>query len=370
MEPAKQDTVTPTLVSAETLTTFVHDVALRCGLSTEHADLFTDALMAADLRGIPSHGLFRLGIYSRGFLSGNVNPAPRVSESGDASASRLIDGDNGLGLVVGQLAMDRAVELASENGIGMVSVRNSNHSGVLAVHVLRATGAGMVGFFTSNAPALMAPWGAQEALLSNSPFAYGFPARGGPIVVDMACSAVARGRIRLAALDRQPIPLGWALDAEGNATDDPLAAMEGVVLPMGEYKGSGLAIAHEILATCLSGAVLSMNVPRVFLKHGADTLDAWDVGHLAIAINIEALRPRDAFESDVAELTDAVRGATPQPGAGEVLMPGDPEAASVTRLLREGVPVSSETARALSGLARELAIAVPTELGAIAEGNS
>ena len=304
----------PVTVSAESISEFVRAVALRCGLPPAHADLFTGALIAADLRGIGSHGLFRLGIYARGFLTGNINPTPELAESGTASAARLMDGDNGLGLVVGQLAMDRAIELARTNGIGLVSVHNSNHSGVLAVHVLRAASEGMIGFFTSNAPGLMAPWGAQDPVLSNSPFAYAFPGVP-PVVVDMACSAVARGRIRIAAVDQRPIPLGWALDADGNATDDPLAAMDGVVLPVGEHKGSALAIAHEILAACLSGAVLSMDVPRGFLKHGADTLDSWSVGHLALAIDVAALRPLDAFVGDVTQLADAVHGLTPRPGA-------------------------------------------------------
>ena len=150
------------VVRAGELSAFVAAVAARCGLPDEHVPLFTEAVVQADLRGIPSHGVFRLGMYARGFLRGHVNPAPQLTESGTKAGSRLLDADNGLGLVVGQLAMDRAVELARETGVGAVSVRNSNHSGVLAVHVARAARAGMIGFFTSNAPALMAPWAARR----------------------------------------------------------------------------------------------------------------------------------------------------------------------------------------------------------------
>ncbi len=346
------------------LTDFVRAVAVRCELPAVHADLLAESLVAADLRGVPSHGVFRLAIYARGYLSGHINPAPRLTESGDRSAARLIDGDNGLGLIVGQLAMDRAIELAREHGVGLVSVRNSNHSGVLAVHALRAAREGMIGYFTSNAPALMAPWGAQDPLLSNSPFAYAFPARDTPVVVDMACSAVARGRIRMAAVDGLPIPFGWALDAEGSPTDDAVAAMDGVVLPMGDHKGSGLAVAHEILATCLSGANLSMDVPKAFLRHGADTLDSWGVGHLAMAIDVGATRQLDDFREDVGRLSDAVRSLTPRPDFAKVLMPGDPEEES-TRVLRlHGIPLSSESCRSLERLARELGIEAPAAIGA------
>ncbi len=172
----------------------------------------------------------------------------------------------------------------------------------------------MIGFFTSNAPALMAPWGGSEALIGNSPFAYAFPTGGAPVIVDMACSAAARGRIRLAASAGRPIPRGWALDVDGNATEDAAAAMQGLVLPMAEHKGSGLALAYELFSAVLPGATLSKDVPRDFLRDGADTLDSWGVGHFALAIDIEATRSPAAFAAQADELVDAVHAVPPRRG--------------------------------------------------------
>jgi LDH2 family malate/lactate/ureidoglycolate dehydrogenase len=351
-----------TILPYEELRHFVRLCAERCGLPPADQELFTDALLQADLRGIPSHGVYRLGMYARGFLAGEINPKPAVRVVAGRGAFQLMDGDNGLGLVVGQLAMDHAVDLAREHGIGAVSVRESNHSGVLAVHALRAARRGMLGFFTSNAPALMAPWGSRDALLSNSPFAWAFPAEADPVVVDMACSAVARGRIRLAASDGRPIPLGWALDSAGQPTSDARAAMDGIILPMGEHKGYSLAVANEILATCLSGARLSMDVSRAFLRPGADTLDSWHVGHLAMAVDIAAVRPLADFEHDVARLEDALVHATPSDGAERVMMPGQPELESVLRLSEQGIPVSAETRRSLERIADELQLELPVAI--------
>jgi LDH2 family malate/lactate/ureidoglycolate dehydrogenase len=341
-------------VRADELTAFVREVAERCGLPDSHIPLFTDAVMQADLRGLPSHGVFRLDTYARGFQRGLINPRPKLRETGDRPGSRLIDADNGLGLIVGQLAMDRAVALARENGVGAVSVRNSNHSGVLAVHVQRAAAAGMIGFFTSNAPALMAPWGGRDALISNSPFAYSFPTGSDPVIVDMACSATARGKIRLAASDGRAIPTGWALDSDGNATEDARAAMDGIILPMAEHKGSALALAFEILSASLSGATPSKDASRAFLRDGADTLDSWQIGHFALAIDVGGLRPLADFESDVVELVDAVHSTTPRAGFDRVQMPGERELESVSHLAAIGIPLSSRTLAALATLAAEL----------------
>ena len=185
---------------------------------------------------------------------GVVNPRPEVKVLRKFGATELLDGDNGLGVVIGQLAMDRAVEIASELGVGVIAVRNSNHTGMLAVHVLKAASRDMIGYFTSNGPAIMAPFGGREARMGNSPFAYAIPTHSGePIVLDLACSVVARGKIRMYADHGEPIPEGWALDAEGFPTRDAEAAMDGAVLPMAGYKGYGIAFVTEVIGAVLPG---------------------------------------------------------------------------------------------------------------------
>jgi L-2-hydroxycarboxylate dehydrogenase (NAD+) len=175
---------------------FIERAGAVAGLRGDDLDRFATALVETDLRGVDSHGVYRVPFYCRGLASGALNPVPVLSRVRGRGATEVIDADNGLGVIVGQLAMDRAIELARDAGVGIVAVRNSNHSGMLAAHVLRAAEAGMIGHFVSNAPALMAPWGGREALLSNSPFAWAIPTGRDPIVLDMATSAVARGRIR------------------------------------------------------------------------------------------------------------------------------------------------------------------------------
>src|SRR4051794_11828700 len=167
MEPAR--------LSPQALVSFVSDSARYGGVAEADVPLFADALLDAELRGIESHGLARLPAYVRAFRRGIVNPAPGVATVREGGATALLDGDNGLGVIVGQRAVDRAVELARTHGVGAVAVRNSNHAGMLATHVRRGAEQGMITFFTSNGPAIMPAWGGIEPRLGNGPFAWGIP---------------------------------------------------------------------------------------------------------------------------------------------------------------------------------------------------
>ena len=182
----------------------------------------------------------------------------------------------------------------------------------------------------------------------------------------MACSAAARGRIRLAASAGRPIPRGWALDVDGNATEDAAAAMQGLVLPMAEHKGSGLALAYELFSAVLPGATLSKDVPRDFLRDGADTLDSWGVGHFALAIDIEATRAPAAFAAQADELVDAVHAVPPRRGFEGVQMPGERELHSAARYADAGIPLAAATFAGLEELAAELELDHP--LAPVQEG--
>jgi LDH2 family malate/lactate/ureidoglycolate dehydrogenase len=326
------------------------------GMSEPDLGLFVDGVVEADLRGLPSHGIYRLPFYIRGFVAGELNPQPSVTVVREFGATGQLDGDNGLGVVVGQQAMDRAVALADDHGVGLVTVRNSNHSGVLAIHVLRAAAAGFVGYFVSNAPALMAPWGGREPLLSNSPFAYAFPTSGAPVVLDMACSSVARGKIRFAAKMNERIPFGWATAPDGSPTDDPHVALEGLVAPMASYKGYGLAFVNEILAVALPGAALSVDVSRQFLREDATLLDSWGIGHLAIAINIDALVGRAAYLQTVDRLIKEAKQNPPALESAGVMIPGEPEEMVRQRLLSQGTEIPMTVIESLRAFASEFGL--------------
>jgi LDH2 family malate/lactate/ureidoglycolate dehydrogenase len=253
--------------------------------------------------------------------------------------------------------MDRAVALAESYGVGAVAVRNSNHAGMLATHVERAGQRGMIGFFTSNGPAIMPPWGGRESRLGNGPFAWGIPSgRGRPLIVDMACSAVARGKIRLYAERGDTLPSGWALDGEGRETQDPVAALQGVVLPMATYKGYGIAFVNEILSAVLTGACLAADMPRDFLKEGSTVIDSWACGHLALALNVASFVEADHFADELERLGRLMLETPTVSEDATVLLPGDPEADTRSARERDGVPLHGTVVARLDAFAEEAGI--------------
>ena len=336
---------------------YVRDAGERAAVPEDQIDLFVSSFVDADLRGVETHGIARIPAYVRAFLEGIINPAPSISVLHDNGASLHVDADNGLGMVVGQLAMDKAVERAARFGVGAVSVRNSNHAGMLAIHVLRATSHGMLGFFTSGGVAIMPAWGGADQVLGNGPFAWGMPNGSSfPVVVDMASSVVARGKIRSLAMEGKPIPEGWALDSEGHPTRDASAAMRGVVLPMAGHKGSGLAVALEIVSSVLSGSSLAVDAPRDFLREGARTLDSWRIGHFALALNPDAFAGSDAFDEILGRLKISITDSRRAAGVTRIVLPGQIEAETQDERLRSGIPISSRVLESLNNFAEEIGI--------------
>jgi LDH2 family malate/lactate/ureidoglycolate dehydrogenase len=347
----------PSLVEVSRVRQFVDEVCGAVGMPASDAELFRYALVEADLRGVSSHGCARLPAYARALKSSVVNPAPHWRQLHGAAAVGVFDGDNGHGLVLGQRAMTHAVDLAGKFGIGAVAVRNSNHTGMIAAHLTPAISSAMIGYFTSNGPAIMAPFGGRDARLGNGPFAYGIPTSSPQaIILDMAASASNRGRIRQFAQAGYPIPEGWALDEHGGATTDPSAALRGVLLPASGHKGYGLAFVNEVLSAVLTGAALAMNMPREFLQEGSRVLDSWRSGHFAIAINISAFRNVNMFLRDMDELCRVVRSSQLAQGAQEVLLPGAPEWHTRQQRSSVGIPFDEKTVASLRELAAELGV--------------
>jgi L-2-hydroxycarboxylate dehydrogenase (NAD+) len=345
-------------VPVEALRSFVERAGRLAGVPDAHISLLVDSFVEADLRGVGTHGVARIPAYIRAFQQGIINPAPNMEVVHRTPAAMLVDADNGLGMVTGQLAMDMAIDLAATAGIGVVSVRNSNHSGMLAVHVVRAAEAGMIGYFTSNGAAIMTPWGGMEPRLSNGPFAWALPRTGGPhVIADMAASAAARGKIRQIARTGGQIPAGWALDSEGRPTTDALAAMEGVVLPMSAHKGYAIGFVNDALSAVLSGSALSTETPRGFLAEGSTVLDSWRIGHLAIALDPRLFVGADEFSAGMERLVESVRSAQLAADGSEILLPGEPEWRRREESLRAGVQLPESTVGALDAFAVEIGIA-------------
>lgn len=293
------------------------------------AALIAESLVEAELEGQPSHGLLRLPFLLDRLRGGLINPRPAFRVIGDRAAAVVLDADNGPGPVAAMRAVELAIERARVSGAGMVAVRRGNHIGALGFYLRRVTAAGVVGLAFTNGPPAMSPPGGSTPYLGTNPIAAGFPTTGDPVIVDMATSQVARGHILKAARVREPIPEGWAVDAEGQPTTDPEAAIAGRLLPLGGEKGFALALLVEVLSGVLPDAAVGPDVVGTFAPADRES----NVGHCFLAIDPDALAPGFALRMDrvVADLRRLGGRA-----------PGDRRHAERARRLTEGVELSDQ----------------------------
>lgn len=341
-------------VPLATLYGFCHDALMAAGMSAESARWVAQSLIEADARSLSSHGVVRLlPVYIRRLAAGTTNPAPALTEAARLGNVVTIDGDRGPGQVVGQHAMALAIELARTGGIGAVGARNSSHFGVGALYVEQATRAGMIGLALTNAPSNMPPAGGRGRFFGTNPLAIGVPGPGvQPLVLDMSTSVVARGRIVMAQKEGKTLPPGWAIDAEGNPTQDPAEALLGAVLPMAGYKGAGLALMIDVLCGVLTGAAFGGHIVDLY-DQGED---GQNVGHLFIAISVEAFMPVAAFQERIAQFCAEVRAQPRQPGVDRIYLPGELEFESAARAAEQGVAIPAAGWRELDELAARLAV--------------
>jgi len=316
---------------------FVQRLVAAHGVPAEHAAIIATCLVRADLRGVDTHGIVRLPGYLDRLRKTLINATPRLQIENRTPVAAALDGENGFGFVVATRAMAEAIRMAREYGIGMVSVRRSTHFGMAANYVLQAVEAGYMAMVFTNASPAMPPWGGRAALLGTSPFAAGAPGGALPaVVLDMAPSVAARGKIRRAERLKPTIPLGYALDAEGRPTTDPTAALGGVVLPIGGPKGSGIAILMDIFGGVFSGAAYAGEV--------GDQYKAYDrpqnVGHFFLAIKPGLFVTEADFRARMDVLVQRLRDVPTAEGFDEILMPGEIESRLEAERLKTGIPYS------------------------------
>lgn len=343
--------------------------AVLAGVGARKADaaIVAASLVDADRRGVHTHGLVRLPSYCDDACAGRivVDAVPRLErEHGPLAA---IDGGGGFGAVTGAAGMDEAIARARRHGIGLVTTRGGNHFGAAAFFALRAVAHGLVGIAATSTPAVMAPWGGAEARIGNNPLAVAAPAPAGmpPFVLDLAQSAVSRGRIKLAELDGEAIPAGWAVAADGSPTTDPVAALAGALLPFGGYKGYGLAVAIEVLTGVLAGGDLGPELINASLTGSAASGSAvrvGTVGSVYVALDPGPLLGRDEFAERVSRLLGILKATPPAPDVAEVLVPGELEARAAAAAAAQGVELAAATAAALGQLARTEALVFPAPL--------
>jgi LDH2 family malate/lactate/ureidoglycolate dehydrogenase len=333
----------------EALREFSTRVFLHFGVSEEDAAQAADVLARADLRGIDSHGVARLHTYFDLLSVGRINPRPQIKVVRSTPSTATIDGDNGLGLVVGPHANRIAMDTAEKCGSGWVSVCNTNHFGIASYYVLEALERDLIGWAMTNATKLVAPlWGA-ERMLGTNPIAVAFPGKQEPpIVIDVATSAVAFGKIEIARRNGDVIPTGWGIDSRGRATTDPNDIVAGgALLPLGSdrerggHKGYALAIMVDMLSCVLSGANWGPFAPPFALRQESPTRSVGKgIGHFFGAMRIDGFIDADQFKSQVDDYIRVFRATKPAPGTKGPLIPGDPEREAEQVRRQTGVPLT------------------------------
>jgi LDH2 family malate/lactate/ureidoglycolate dehydrogenase len=332
------------------LKAFATAVYESAGVPAAEATLAADTLIRAELWGHASHGLLRLGWYYARLKSGAMKGVTRSSIVTDAGAVAVLDGADGMGPTIATHAVDEAVTRAKAHGVGVVSVRNSNHFGTCMYYTRLGAARGCVMLLTSNAGPNLAPWGGLKKLIGTNPWSIAVPAgRYGVAVMDMANSGVARGKIYLAEKRREAIPPGWAVDANGQPTTDPAEALRGFILPMAGHKGYVLGVMVDILSGVLSGSEFLDGV------HGPyDPVNRSGAGHFMLAVNVEALQPLAEFETRMEAYIDKLKNVPIAAGHEEVFYPGELEDRAEQRnLAAGGIDLPMDTRTDLLRIARE-----------------
>lgn len=306
------------------------------GLPHEEAVISADNLVDADLSGVSSHGVSRMSIYLKRLEEKVVNPINKLEINRETAAIASINGANGMGASVSHEAMNLAIEKAKNTGISFITVNNSNHFGTAAYYTKMALEHNMIGFSATNGAARMTPWGGRKAFFGTNPFSVAIPAgKRPPIIMDMATSVVARGKIILADKNNEKIPKGWALNEHGEMTMDPREALDGTVLPFGGPKGSAIALLIDILSGVLSSGSNSAQINDMY----ADFDNPSDIGHVFGAINIEMFTEIEDFKQQLDEVIRDIKSIPPAEGVEEVFLPGEIELRKREKNLKDGIPL-------------------------------
>ncbi|MGU3495438.1 Ldh family oxidoreductase [Xanthobacteraceae bacterium A53D] len=339
------------------LKAFAVALLAAAGTPAAAAEATAAALIDADVEGLPSHGLMLLPMYLERIAAGSVQPGHEGAIVSDTGSQLVIDAGNGLGHVVAERAAMLAVERAHVHGLAAVAVRNAFHFGAAGRFARRMAVGGCIGMVMSNTrPLLPAPGGA-ERVVGNNPLAIAVPAGEEPIVLDLALSAGAMGKIRLAEGQGKPIPEGWAADADGVPTTDPKAAIAGMLLPAAGAKGFGLAVMIDLMCGGLSGGAIGDEVRPLYGK--AD--EPYGCAQLFLAMRVEGFRPQGDFEAAADRFAGKVRASRTAPGAAPVRMPGD-RAIAAHRDFAGTVPLAEASRAALRAAAEKLSVPIPSVL--------
>ena len=333
-------------VTSSELCALAADILRHSGMAAKDAQTMAGMLVYAQECGIDSHGLAHLLAYVNGFASGALNPRPQFQVLSTTPCSAIIEADQAPGVLAGHVASDEAVRRAAAFGIGAVAVRNSSHFGAASAFVDRMVARGMVAFVLSNASPTVAPRGARTALFGTNPIAAGFPrADGPPVILDLATTAGARGRIRKAAAIDEAIPDHWALDAHGQPTTDAKAALHGTMQALGGEKGTALAMMVELFCVALSGG----SAGRSALTPQNPSNAPRGISHFFLAIDVTAFGQANAVAERVSDIAQSVEAAQPTQQDNPPRMPGARAAQSRAQSQDHGILISEGLSQVLQG---------------------
>jgi L-2-hydroxycarboxylate dehydrogenase (NAD+) len=336
------------------LEAFVGRALTAVGLPVSDAEQVARLMILADLRGSDGHGIFRLPQYVRRIRAGGVNVRPNIRVVQETDATALVDGDNGMGHLVMQFAAQVAIKKAEQLGIGWVGVRQSNHAGPAALYAMMPLHRDMIGIYIAVGSANhMPPWGGVELLLSTNPIAFAIPAlEEPPIVLDIATSVTAYGKVKTKAQRGESMPEGWMIDALGRPLTDPKRAEEGFLLPIGTYKGYGLALVFGLLAGTLNGAAFGRDV----IDFNKDDKTPTNTGQVIVALDVARFSPVEAFKRKVDEVIRDFRNSQRMPGVDHIRIPGEQSHATWLERSAAGVPINDALLHDFQRVATELGV--------------
>jgi LDH2 family malate/lactate/ureidoglycolate dehydrogenase len=336
-------------IDPDRLLNFATEAYVAAGMSREDAHLCADTLVQADLWDHQSHGVMRLSWYAARLKAGVCDPRAKPELVVDAGGLALLDGHDGMGQVLTARAAQEAVRRAKAHGIAAVGIRNSNHFGTALYFTLMAAREGCVAFLSTNASPAMAPWGGRKKIVGTNPWSWACPAGShAPMVLDIANTGVARGKIYLAKQKGQSIPEGWAINAAGAPTTDPSEAIDGIILPMAQHKGYAIALMMDMLSGVLTGSGFGLEIAGPYQAERRSR-----AGQLMIALNIEAMQPLTEFNARMDELISQIKSVPLAQGFPEVFYPGEIEARNDVKNRKEGLLLPDDTLADLKKVASE-----------------
>jgi LDH2 family malate/lactate/ureidoglycolate dehydrogenase len=341
-------------IPVDEIVRFITRALVSVGVPLEDASQAAALIAESDALGGDAHGVFRLPQYVKQIEDGAVNPRPNIQVVSDRPGAALIDGDNGLGHLVMKRATKLAIEKARVCGVGWVGTRHSNHAGPAQLYPRMAAAQNMIGlYFCVGNANVVPPWGGIESLLSTNPIAIAVPASKHPsIVLDMATTNTAFGKVRLKAQRGEMMPEGWMIDRQGQPLTDPKRASEGFLVPVGGPKGYGLALMFGLLAGTLNGAAFGRDV----VDYTVDSKTPSNSGQAIIVLDISLFADRMAFEQKVDAVWDLMKSSPTLPGVDEVRLPGERSAQLYQERMKHGVPLSAQLRKVLDELADRLSI--------------